>query len=166
MSKPNGERIRLDHTIPPLYDENSEILILGSFPSVLSRETGFFYGNSQNRFWRVVSHVFGCEVPRTIEDKKGFLLANRIALWDVIASCEISGSADSSITNAVPNDIRVILDSADIRKIFVNGSTAAKLYKRHILPITGREATGLPSTSPANASWSFEKLCAAWAAIR
>lgn len=166
MGKENNIKSRLVHAIPPVYDRNSKILILGSFPSAKSRETGFFYGHPQNRFWRVTAYVFGCEVPRTVAEKKAFLLSNGIALWDVIASCEIVGSADSSIRNVAANDIREILNNAKIRQIFVNGGTAAALYDRYIRLAAGREAVKLPSTSPANASWTFEKLCGAWNVIR
>ena len=114
------------HSIDPVFDGGSKILILGSFPSVASREVGFFYGHPQNRFWRVLSALLGAEMPRTVEDKKALLISHGIALWDVIASCEIVGSADSTIKDAVPNELSVILSSADIRAIFVNGKTALK----------------------------------------
>ena len=116
------------HNIPPVFDKNSEILILGSFPSVKSREAEFFYGHKQNRFWKVTAAVFNCDVPQTIEEKKRFLLENRIALWDVIARCEITGSSDLSIKNAEPNDLDIILDTANIKNIYVNGKTAEKYY--------------------------------------
>ena len=154
------------HPFPPLYDAHSEILILGSFPSVKSREQQFFYGHPQNRFWRVTAAVFGVSVPRTTDEKRTFLLGHHIALWDVIASCEITGSADSSIRNAVPNDLTPIFSAADIRQIYVNGGTAAKYYERYQKPLLGREAVRLPSTSPANAAWGLEKLTAAWMQIK
>ena len=154
------------HPIPPIYDENSEVLILGSFPSVKSREQGFFYGHPQNRFWKVTAAVFGERVPETIEEKKAFLLRNHIALWDVIGSCEIEGSADSSIRNVIPNDLSVILDAADIKGIFINGKTAYKYYRKYTETATGREAVCLPSTSPANAAWTLEKLLESWKCIR
>lgn len=150
------------HPIPPFYNGDSEILILGSFPSVKSRETGFFYGHPQNRFWKVLAALTREEVPQTIEEKKALLLRNRIALWDVIGSCEIEGSSDASIRNVVPNDLRVILDHAQIRTICVNGKTAYRYYERYTRQQTGREAVCLPSTSPANAAWSMEKLQAEW----
>ncbi len=153
------------HPILPIYDENSKILILGSFPSVKSRETGFYYGHPQNRFWRVTAAVFGTDLPGTIEEKKNFLLARNIALWDVIASCEIKGSADSTIRNVTPNDLSVILDNAKIRKIFVNGKTAEGYYKKYTELKTGIKAICLPSTSPANAAWSFDRLIDAWRQI-
>ncbi len=155
----------IHHPFPPLYNENSKILILGSFPSVKSREQLFFYGHPQNRFWKVVSTIYGCDTPNTVDEKKRFLHSNGIALWDVIASCEIIGSSDSSIKNAVPNDLSEILNSADIREIFVNGKTAEKYYNKYTKPVTGRSAVCLPSTSPANAAWTFEKLVDAWKII-
>ena len=156
----------IQHPFPPLYDAESEILILGSFPSVKSREQKFFYGHPQNRFWRVTAAVFGAEIPVTIEEKRRFLLTHHIALWDVIASCEITGSADSSIRNVLPNDLTPILAAAQIRQIFVNGGTAAKYYDKYQKPVIGREAIRLPSTSPANAAWSLERLTDAWSVIR
>ena len=161
-----AEKQHIVHPFPPLYDENSRILILGNFPSVKSREQLFFYGHPQNRFWRVVSAVFGEETPVTIEEKKAFLLKNRIALWDVIASCEIIGSSDASITNVQANDIRPILEKAPIEAVFVNGKTAEKMYLKYTEKISGRKAVCLPSTSPANAAWSFQKLIEAWGVIR
>lgn len=152
----------IQHPFPPLYDAHSEILILGSFPSVKSREQQFFYGHPQNRFWRVTAAVFGVEIPVTIEEKRTFLLRNHIALWDVIASCEITGSSDSSIRNVVPNDLTPIFETAKIRQIYVNGGTAAKYYDKFQKPLLFREAVRLPSTSPANAAWSLERLITAW----
>lgn len=154
------------HNIPPVYDAKSKILILGSFPSVKSRETKFFYGHKQNRFWKVTSTVFNCNTPETIEEKRKFLHDNHIALWDVIASCEIEGSSDSSIKNVKPNDIAFILDSTDIKKIFVNGRTAEKYYKKYVFPLTGIEAIFLPSTSPANASVKIDFLIEQWQIIK
>lgn len=156
----------INHPIKPIYDKNSKILILGSFPSQKSREQMFFYGHSQNRFWRVVANVFGQKIPETIEEKKIFLLTNHIAVWDVIASCDIVGSSDSSIKNAVANDLSVILSVADIKQIFVNGKTAEKYYNKYIKIQIGREAVCLPSTSPANAAWSVERLTSVWKKIK
>ena len=152
----------VEHPIRPVYNKNSRALILGSFPSVKSREANFFYGHPQNRFWKVLAAVFEVEVPVTVEEKRDFLLAHGIAVWDVIKSCDIVGSSDSSIKNVVPNDLREILDTADIRQIFVNGKTAEKYYKKYIEKEIGRKALCLPSTSPANAAWSFEKLVTEW----
>ena len=155
----------LTHPFPPLYNSHSQILILGSFPSVKSREQKFFYGHPQNRFWKVVSTVLGCETPDTIEEKKAFLLEHGIALWDVIASCEITGSSDTSIKNVIPNDISEILEAGNIKQIFVNGKTAEKYYKKYLEAKTGKPAVCLPSTSPANAAWNMERLISAWRVI-
>ncbi|MBE6808447.1 MAG: DNA-deoxyinosine glycosylase [Ruminococcaceae bacterium] len=153
------------HPIKPLFNIDSKVLILGSFPSLKSREQMFFYGHPQNRFWRVLAEVFSCEVPQTVEEKREFILSHNIALWDVIASCEIEGSADSSIRNVVPNDLTQILQSADIKQIFVNGKTAEKFYNKYIKEAIGKKAVCLPSTSPANAAWSQDKLVSAWKII-
>ena len=150
------------HPIKPLYNKDSKILILGSFPSVKSREQMFFYGHPQNRFWRVISAVFEAPIPQTILEKRELLLSNNIALWDVIASCDIVGSSDSSIKNVVANDLSIILNEAQIERIFVNGQTAFKYYNKYIKNTIGREAQVLPSTSPANAAWSLDKLIAQW----
>ena len=150
------------HPIPPVFDSDSRILILGSFPSVKSREAGFFYGHPRNRFWTVLAAVFGGNEPRTVEEKINFLKRNRVALWDVIGACDIEGSADASIKNAVPNDLSVILAAADIKAVFVNGKTALGYYNKYLLPATGGKAVCLPSTSPANAPWSTEKLISEW----
>ena len=158
-------RHRQEHGIAPVYDENSEILILGSFPSVASRAEGFFYGHPRNRFWRVLSSVLGESVPQTVNEKKSLLLRHRVALFDVLAECEIEGSSDASIGKALPNDLSPILSRSRIRKIFVNGKTAARLYQKYLLAKTGIPATVLPSTSPANAAWSEEKLIAAWSVL-
>ena len=155
----------IHHPIEPVYDSQSRILILGSFPSVKSREAMFFYGHPRNRFWKVTAAVFGCRVPQTIEEKRSFLLTNGIAVWDVIASCEIEGSSDSSIRNVTPNDLSQILNAAPVEQIFVNGKTALKYYEKYLRPVTGREAICLPSTSPANAAWKLEKLTEAWSII-
>lgn len=156
----------ITHPIPPVYDKNSRILILGSFPSVKSREEGFFYGHPQNRFWKVTSAVFGDELPKSVPEKKAFLLRNRIALWDVIGSCDIEGSSDSSIRNVIANDLSILLEEADIRQIYVNGRTAFKYYQRYSEAKTGRPAVCLPSTSPANAAWSIDRLTEAWSCIK
>ena len=154
------------HPIPPFFDTNSNILILGSFPSVKSREQMFFYGHPQNRFWKVVAAVFDQDVPKSIIMKRDFLKRNNIAVWDVIGACEIEGSADSTIKDAVPNDLSLILDTSDIKRIFVNGKTAEKYYNRYTKDVIGREAVCLPSTSPANAAWTLEKLIVAWEVLR
>ena len=157
---------RLEHPFGPLFDRNSRILILGSFPSVKSREQQFFYGHPQNRFWKVVAAVFGETVPATIEEKKKLILGHRLALWDSIASCVITGSSDASIRDVRPNDLRIILDHCGIRRICCNGRKSWEMYERYIRPETGREALCLPSTSPANAQWSLEKLTAAWSVLK
>ena len=155
-----------NHPFGPLYNENSKVLILGSFPSVKSREENFFYGHPQNRFWKVLSKVLDHKTPQTIDEKRELLLECGIALWDVIASCEIMGSSDSSIKDVTANDISVILDAADIKKIYVNGKTAEKYFNKYIKNKTGREAVCLPSTSPANAAWSVDRLALAWEVIK
>ena len=157
-----GLSSHVKHPFPPLFDANSKILILGSFPSVKSREQMFFYGHPQNRFWKVLAAVYGEEVPDTVPQKKKLLLDHGIALWDVIASCDIEGSSDASIRNVVANDLSVILSKTDIRKIIVNGKTAEKYYLKYTKDRIGRDAVCLPSTSPANAAWSLERLIKAW----
>lgn len=154
------------HPIPPVFNERSRVLILGSFPSVKSRESQFFYGHPQNRFWRVLAAVYERAVPQTIEEKKELLLDCGVALWDVIASCEIEGSADSTIKDVIPNDVSRILEIADIRAVFVNGKTAEKYYNRYLRDRLGRSAICLPSTSPANAAWNLERLIEQWEQIR
>ena len=153
---------RAVHNIEPVYDRDSRILILGSFPSVKSREAAFFYHHPQNRFWKVLAGVCKEPIPDTIEEKKKFLHRNHIAVWDVIASCTISGSSDASIRDVVPNPIEHILEEADIRQIFVNGKTAGKMFVKYQQEKLGRDAIVLPSTSPANAAWTLDKLLDAW----
>ncbi|MBQ7637664.1 MAG: DNA-deoxyinosine glycosylase [Clostridia bacterium] len=150
------------HNIPPVYDVNSRILILGSFPSVKSREDAFFYAHPRNRFWRMLAAVFGCSEPENTDQKKLLLLNNHIALWDVIASCDINNSSDMSIKNARPNDIGIILCEAEIKKIIVNGKTAEKYYNRFLFPVTGIACECLPSTSPANAAIKTDELIKIW----
>lgn len=154
------------HPIPPLYDENSRILILGSFPSVKSREAMFFYGHPQNRFWRLISRLFDESVPTTIEEKKQLALSHHIALWDTIRSCTITGSSDSSIRDVIPNDLSVILDNSKVERIFCNGATSYNLYQKYIYPTTGIEAVKLPSTSPANAAFQMDRLAEEWKIIK
>ena len=150
------------HPFPPLYDKDSKVLILGSFPSVKSREMKFFYGHPQNRFWKVIARIFDQENPTSIEEKKKLILDNHLALWDVIAECEISGSSDASIKNAKANDLSEIINNSQIQKIIVNGKTAERLYIKYIEPVTEIKAVVLPSTSPANAVWSVERLVDVW----
>ncbi len=157
---------RILHPFGPLFGPDSRVLILGSFPSVKSREQNFFYGHPQNRFWRVISALFGCPVPVTVPEKKELILGHGLALWDSIASCVITGSSDASIREVRPNDLRIILDSCPIERIYCNGRKSHEMYEKYILPDLGRESFCLPSTSPANAQWSLEKLTEAWAVIR
>ena len=160
-----GEYQKVKHEFEPVYDKNSRILILGSFPSVKSREQQFYYGHPQNRFWKMIAALTGTPVPETIDKKKKMLLENGIAIWDVIAECEIIGSSDSSIRNVVATDLRQILDCAQIQQIYANGNTAKKLFDKYQKPICGREIKGLPSTSPANAAFSLEILIERWSCI-
>ena len=150
------------HNIPPVFSDKSKILILGSFPSVKSREQGFFYGHPQNRFWKVISKIYNMPEPQNIDEKRKLILSNNLALWDVIGSCEIVGSSDSSIKNAVANDLSIILRKAKIEKILLNGRTAEKYYNKYQREKIPIEAECLPSTSPANAAWSLEGLIAEW----
>lgn len=156
------EQVHVIHTFEPIFDENSQILILGSFPSVKSRENKFYYGHPQNRFWKVLSGVCDDVMPVTVAEKRAFLLRNRIALWDVIASCDITGSSDSSIRNVVANDMQVILAHAPIRAIFANGDTAYQLFLKYCKKEGQPTVYRLPSTSPANAAWSAGRLAEAW----
>jgi hypoxanthine-DNA glycosylase len=153
---------RIDHPFGPLYDEHSRILILGSFPSVKSREQNFFYGHPQNRFWKVIAALYGQETPVTIPEKKELILSHELALWDSIASCVITGSSDASIRDVRANDLRIILNSSPIEKICCNGRKSHEMYQRYIEHEIGRAAVCLPSTSPANAQFSLEKLIEAW----
>ena len=155
---------KIKHPFEPICNENSRILILGSFPSVKSREQSFYYGHPQNRFWRMLSGVFGEQTPVSLEEKKEFLLSHAIALFDVISSCEIEGSSDSSIKNATPNDIRSIVEGAQIEKIITNGKLAHKLYEKHIASTVALPEICLPSTSPANAAFSLDRLISEWRA--
>lgn len=156
----------VEHNIPPLFDVESRVLILGSFPSVKSREGRFFYHHPQNRFWRVIAAVCAEPVPETIEQKRALLLRNHIALWDVIASCTITGSSDASIRQVVPNDLSRILDVAPIERIFTNGQTAHTLYRKYQSKTIALPEQALPSTSPANAAWHLERLVEAWRVLR
>lgn len=161
---PQAERIT--HDFEPVYDKDSKILILGSFPSVKSRENQFYYGHPQNRFWKVLARVMEGEVPVTIEEKKSFLLQNQIAIWDVIARCRIEGSSDSSIRDVEVSDFSRILAESSINMIFVNGNKAYELYKKYAQEKTKIKAIKLPSTSPANAAWNLERLCDEWRQVR
>ena len=157
---------RINHPFGPLYDSNSRILILGSFPSVKSREQNFFYGHPQNRFWKVIAALYGQEPPKTIPEKRDLILGHGLALWDSIASCVITGSSDASIRDVRTNDLRIILDNSPIERICCNGRKSHEMYQRYIQNAIGREAVCLPSTSPANAQFSLEKLIAAWSVLK
>ncbi len=150
------------HNINPVYDNESRILILGSFPSVKSREQRFFYGHKQNRFWKVLANVVNDKLPESIEEKRAFLLKHHIAVWDVIESCTITGSSDSTIKDVKVNDLSHILQTADISHIYANGNKAYELYMKYTYPKTKREIIKLPSTSPANAGYSLEGLVKIW----
>nr|WP_315023258.1 DNA-deoxyinosine glycosylase [uncultured Aminipila sp.] len=157
---------RIKQPFEPIYDKHSRILILGSLPSVKSRENGFYYGHPQNRFWKVIAGIYGLDVPKNVLEKKELLYKYRIAVWDVIESCEIKGSSDSSIREVVAADLNTILGKCNIEKIFANGKTAGKLYNRFGKVKTGRDIIELPSTSPANAAYSLEKLMMKWSVIK
>ena len=154
------------HPFPPLVSPDSRVLILGSFPSVKSREQGFYYGHPQNRFWKVAAALCGAPVPTTIDEKRELILGSGLALWDSIGSCEITGSSDSSIRNAVPNDIAELIAGSGIGRIYCNGSRSHEIYMKYQFPLTGIEAVRLPSTSPANAAWSLERLIEAWSVVK
>ncbi len=157
--------MRIDHPIPPLYDGNSRILILGSFPSAASRKARFFYGHPQNRFWRVLAALYEEKTPESTEEKRSFALGHGIALWDVIASCEIRGSADSTVREACPNDLSPILRGSRVERIFTNGRLSSELYARYQEKETGIRAVYLPSTSPANAAFGMKRLIERWKVI-
>ena len=161
----NQKEQTIVHPIEPTYNEHSRVLILGSFPSVKSRELMYFYGHPQNRFWKVVAALFEEEVPETVEARRAFLLKHRIAVWDSIRQCTITGSSDASIKDVIPNDLSPILEAAPIEAIYCNGKKSWEMYHKYIEPQTGRTAIALPSTSPANAAWSLEKLKSAWSVI-
>ena len=156
-------RTFIEHPLPPLFDADSEVLILGSFPSIKTREMGFFYGHPQNRFWKVAATVFQDAFPETKEERAAFALRHKMAMWDVIYSCEIEGSSDSSIRNVTPTDLVPILETApNIRLIITNGKTAHRFYQKYTAKKIGREDLCLPSTSPANAAWRLEDLIREW----
>lgn len=153
------------HPFEPLFNEDARILILGSLPSVKSREQNFFYGHPQNRFWRLIAAVFDEPAPQNIEEKKELILGHNIALWDTIYSCDIIGSSDSSIKNVVPTDLKRIIDHSAVERIFCNGRTSGKYFEKYHEARLGIKAVTLPSTSPANAAWTFDRLLEAWSVI-
>lgn len=154
------------HNFDAIYDKNSKILILGTMPSVKSRAANFFYMNPQNLFWRIITEVLGAEYPETIGDKTQLLLSNGIAVWDVLKSCEIEGSLDSTIKNPVPNDFSHIFETARIKAVFTNGTKATGLYKRFCSKTIGLESIYLPSTSPANRkSYTYATILDEWRKI-
>lgn len=161
-----GDREHVVHGFAPVWDGRSRVLVLGTLPSVKSREENFYYGHRRNRFWKLLALLFECAEPQSVGEKRRLLLENGVALWDVVRACDIRRSADGSIRNASPNDIRPILEGADIRMICANGAKAKELYDRLILPLTGREAIRLPSTSPANAAVSLDELAEAWRVLK
>lgn len=153
------EKQKITHEFDAYYNKDSEILILGSIPSVKSREYGFYYMHPQNKFWKVLTFIYQDADPESLDEKKEFLKKHKIALWDVLSSCEIKGSSDSSIKNPIPNDINRILRESNIKSIYTTGKTATKLYEKYCYPNTKRKSIYLPSTSPANiGNYSFEKL--------
>lgn len=153
------------HNIEPLFDKDSKTLILGSFPSVKSRESAFFYAHPQNRFWKVIAQIYEKPVPASVEEKKQLILENHLALFDVIKQCDISGSSDISVKSVVANDISPLIESSKITKIYVNGKTAEKYYIKYIEPTVKIKCICLPSTSPANAAFSLQKLVEYWKII-
>ena len=162
MGERAREREHIEHGIAPVFDGRSEVLVLGTMPSPASREAAFFYGHPQNRFWRVLAALFDEPVPVTNGERTDLLLRHHIALWDVLASCDIRGASDASIANARPNDLGRILSAAPIRRVFCTGATSARLYGKLCEPATGLAAVKLPSTSPANAAWSLPRLVEAY----
>ena len=162
QSELQGQYRHIKRTFGPVYNQNSRILILGSFPSVKSREANFYYGHPQNRFWPLMEKILDREIPAAIEERKTLMLNERIALWDTIEECDIVGSSDASIRNIVPVDIQRVLNAADIVQIYCNGSTSYDLFMRYLEPVCGRIPVKLPSTSPANAAWNLDRLYEAW----
>ena len=181
MASKAGTPTHVEHGFGPVWDAGSRVLVLGSMPSPKSREMRFYYGHPRNRFWPVMAAIFGdgsclceeCDDPaQVVSERTDFALRHHVALWDVIASCEIRGSSDASIRNAIPNDLTKILDIGKIRQVYVNGQTAGRLYRKYqeepLCSVYGdcARAIILPSTSPANAAWTLDRLCDAWSIIR
>lgn len=166
MERTKAEYQHIVHPFGPLYNEESTILILGSLPSVKSREQQFFYGHPQNRYWKLIARLFDEPESTTIEEKKALVLRHHIAMWDTIYSCDIKGSSDSSIKNVVPTDLKTIVDNSKITRVFCNGRTSGKYYHKYQEKILGIPAIELPSTSPANAAWQLDRLAEAWKIIK
>lgn len=160
------EYAHIKRNFGPVYDPQSKILILGSFPSVKSREAAFYYGHPQNRFWPLMARLLECEMPEDTDGRRALLLEKGVALWDTVEECDITGSSDSSIKNVVPVDIMRILGTADIRDIYCNGGTSHRLFMKYLFPVCGREPVKLPSTSPANAAWTPDRLYEEWKVIK
>lgn len=160
-----AELTHVTHEFAPLFDSDSEILILGSIPSPKSREQAFYYGHPQNRFWKVMAQVLNEKVPVSVKEKTEMMLKHKIALWDALVECDICGASDSSIKNPVPADIPWIIDKTNIRKVYATGATAYKYYQKFNAGRTGIDAIKLPSTSPANAAMSLERLTEAYKVI-
>ena len=155
----------ITHPLKPLFQADSKILILGSFPSVKTREYGFFYGHPQNRFWPLLERIFNVKLSIDIEERRAFLLKHNIAVYDVIYQCDIIGSSDANIQNVIPSDLSRIFNEADIKKVFCNGGTSYRFYKKYQEKKTGFKAIQLPSTSPANARYSIDDLYSQWKII-
>ncbi len=153
------------HPFEPYIEHNSDLLILGSFPSEKSRESGFYYGHPNNRFWKVIAGIYGYDTPVGTDEKKSLLSLCHIALWDVLHSCEITGSSDATIKNPIPNDVDTLLSKYKISRIYANGSTSFNLYMRRIYPKTQKPIIKLPSTSPANAAYSLARLQKDWSSL-
>lgn len=156
---------RLTHPFAPVFDQRSRLLILGSFPSVLSRQQGFYYGNPRNRFWPLLEAVFQEEVPPDVPGRRAYLLRHGLAVWDALQSCAIRGSSDASIRLAVPNDLSLITQQAQIQRILANGRLAGASCEAHLQASLLDRLVLLPSTSPANAAWSLPRLIEAWAPL-
>jgi len=154
------------HPFPPVWNKDSRILILGSFPSVRSRQIGFYYGHPQNRFWPLMARLYGEAVPQTTDERQAFALCHGIALWDTIESCRITGSSDASIRDAKPNDIAGLIHKTNITCIFCNGQQSWRMFEKYCAESCGMQAIPLPSTSPANAAWTMDRLAEAWKVIQ
>ena len=159
-------REHVEHPIPPVYDGRTEVLILGSFPSPKSREQGFFYGHPQNRMWKTLARIFGEPVPSTVARRRDFLLRRHIGMWDVLASCAITGASDASIVDEIPNDLAPIFEVAPIKAVLCAGTTASRLYDRYLRKQSGMPCMAMPSTSPANARMNLEALVQKWSVIQ